>query len=31
MDKSKVNEISRLPLEQDEQQDTFNQNNLKQA
>lgn len=31
MDKSKVNEISRLPLEEDEPQDTFNQNNLKQA
>lgn len=31
MDKSKINEISRLPLEQDEPQDTSKQNNLKQA
>ena len=32
LDKSKVNEISRLPLEQDEEiSDPFNQNNLKQA
>jgi cbb3-type cytochrome oxidase subunit 3 len=30
MDKSKVNEISRLPLEQDEQQDIFTQK-IKQA
>ena len=32
MDKSKVNDISRLPLEQDEQiSDTLNQTNFKQA
>jgi cbb3-type cytochrome oxidase subunit 3 len=31
MDKSKVNEISRLPLEQDEQGEALNSNNLKQA
>lgn len=32
MDKSKVDDISNLPLEQDEEdQKTFNQNNLKQA
>ena len=30
MDKSKINEISKLPLEQDEQ-DIISQNNLKQA
>jgi hypothetical protein len=30
MDKSKVSDISKLPLEQDEQ-DIFSQNNLKQA
>jgi cytochrome c oxidase cbb3-type subunit 4 len=32
MDKSKINEISRLPLDQDEQlSDNLTQNNLKQA
>ena len=31
MDKSKVNEISQLPLEENEQQDIFSKNNLKQA